>query len=131
MAQETNILIQTSTDGTTWTDLATIASNSTFYTDAGLAIAGHRYYRLIAKGDGVNTLDSDPTPAVDITNGFCSEYQAVLDQMTTDSVSHPSLAQNIINDTIVRLFKQIGVWAKLDVFYYFQQETGTKLPLVV
>lgn len=125
MAQETNILIQVSTDEATWTDLATIASNSTFYTDAGIAIGGQKYYRLIAKGDGINTLDSEPTPAVNITNGFCTEYQAVLDAATTAAIAHPSLAQNIINDTIVRLLKQIGKWTKFDVFFYFKQATGT------
>lgn len=127
MAQETNILIQVSSDNVTWSDLATIAANSTFYTDSAITLGSSKYYRLIAKGDGVNTNDSDPSASVNITNGFCTEYQAVIDyaENATPIVATPSLAQNIINDTICRLLVQIGKWVEFDFLYYFEQEAGT------
>ena len=125
MAQETNILIQVSNDEATWTDLATLTKGTVSYIDAGLALGTTKYYRTIAKGDGVNTLDSEPSTVVNVASGFVAQYQTVLDYATTNSIGTPSFVQNVLNDNMVRNILSIGKWSKFDVFYYFLQEAGT------
>jgi hypothetical protein len=132
MAQEKNILIQVSDDGATWTDLITLSKGTVSYRNEGLTLATTKYYRTIAKGDGVNTLDSDPSAAVSVASGFVQRYQDVLDKATTDGVGHPSFTQNLINDLIVRNLIQEGYLHESDktqdelvYLYYGEQEAGT------
>lgn len=125
MAQETNIVIQVSDDGVSgWLDIATQAPDSIGFIHTGVAPGSTKYYRTIAKGDGLNTLDSDPSLVVSITNGYSTGYQAVLDYAIANTIVTPSLSQNIINDTIYRKLKWEGILDKCDLFYYFKQEAG-------
>lgn len=123
MAQEVNHLIEVSNDGVTWTELGTAAGLS--FKHSGIAIPSTKYYRVIAKGNGVDTLDSPPSAAISISNGYSTEYQNVLNNATTLSISHPSLSQNIANDFICRKLVAAGKWVDIDVFWYWEQELGT------
>jgi len=132
MAQETNILIQISNDGATWTDLVTLSNGTVSHKHSGLTFGTTKYYRTIAKGDGVNTLDSDPSTVVNVASGFVQRYQDVLDYASTNSIGVPSFIQNILNDRIVRNFILAGIIDKsdkskdkLDILYYFKQEANT------
>jgi hypothetical protein len=132
MAQETNILIQVSDDGNTWTNLALLNPGTLSYTHTGIPSFSTKYYRVTAKGNGINTLDSLPSEVVSVTLGFHPRYQAVLDYATANSIGTPSEGQNIVNDNIIRNLVKIGVFHptdstqdKIDLLYYFRQESGT------
>lgn len=58
-------------------------------------------------------------------SAYSSEYQAVLDRATTLGYTHPSSAQKSKHDTMVRLLKSDGTWAKLDALYIFLND-GSK-----
>src|SRR5204862_100663 len=45
---ETSYVVQRSSDNTTWSTLATLAADTTTYTDTGLTEATLYYYRVIA-----------------------------------------------------------------------------------
>jgi len=55
---------------------------------------------------------------------FEAEYQAVLDRASFLGYTLPDLTQNIINNNIIKNFKNEGLWSKFDVFYYTKQ-TGS------
>ncbi|AVR43785.1 hypothetical protein C7S20_00025 [Christiangramia fulva] len=132
MAQETNILLQVSDDGLSWSDLVTLTNGSVSHRHEGLALGTTRYYRTIAKGDGVNTLDSPPSASVSVASGFVQRYQDVLDYANANAIGTPSFTQNLINDRIVRNLIKEGILHesdktqdKTDTLWYFQQEAGT------
>jgi len=132
MAQETNILIQVSNDGATWTDLVTLSNGTVSHKHSGLTLGTTKYYRTIAKGDGVNTLDSDPSTVVNVASGFVQRYQDVLNYASTNSIGVPSFVQNVINDNKYRNLIRAGFLHepnksldKLNVFWVFKQEAGT------
>jgi acyl-CoA-binding protein len=52
--------------------------------------------------------------------GFCDEYKAVYNSFTTPPSSLVAAAQ----DRMVRSLVSAGVWAKLDLFYLFAQESN-------
>lgn len=58
--------------------------------------------------------------------GFHPKYQAVLNYATANAISHPSGAQNIINNTIVASLDALGYWDECELFYFFRQESGTE-----
>jgi len=125
MAQETELLIEVSNDGITWTALDTKTTGSVSYNHTGLTGSSHKYYRVKAIGDGVTTSDSTYSDVVDATSSFCAEYQAVLTYAVANSIGTPTFIQNVKNDVIVRQLIKLGKWTSFDVFYYFKQETGT------
>jgi len=132
MAQETNTLIQVSNDGANWTDLVTLSNGTVAHKHSGLTLGTTKYYRTIAKGDGVNTLDSDPSTVVNVASGFVQRYQDVIDRANALSLGTPSFTQNLINDNIVRNLINQGYMSpsshtedKLDILWYALQENGT------
>lgn len=123
--EETGILIEVSNDGVTWAELTTLPKNSVSYIHSGLGSAELKYYRAKALGNEMTTSDSEYSSVVSATASFCTEYQDVLDYAVSNSIGVPSFSQNIINDVIIRQLLKMGKWTSFDVFYYFQQETGT------
>jgi len=73
VANETNIEIQRSNDGTTgWSTINTAAANTTSYDDNGLAASTTRHYRVRAVGDGVTYLTSAWSSVANATTGSAS-----------------------------------------------------------
>lgn len=72
-ADETSFVVQSAPDGSSWSDIATLAANTTSYTDDGLAPLTTRYYRVRAQNSagasGYSNVDSDTTgplpPSID------------------------------------------------------------------
>lgn len=58
-------------------------------------------------------------------SAYSSEYQAVLDRATALGYTLPTSAQKTKHDTMVRLLKSDGTWAKLDALYIFLND-GSK-----
>lgn len=54
-------------------------------------------------------------------SGFSAEYQAVLDYATANAITHPSGAQNTINNAIVVGLVACGAFTEFDNFWYFRQ----------
>lgn len=53
--------------------------------------------------------------------GFCAEYQAVYDAMTTPPDTDIAIQQNLMVETLIAG----GIWNKLDIFYLFAQQYNT------
>jgi hypothetical protein len=54
------------------------------------------------------------------SGGFCAEYKTIHDAMTNKPFSSVAQEQN----TLVKTLVDVGVWAKLDLFYLFAQESN-------
>ena len=61
--------------------------------------------------------------------GLDSDYQAVLDQATTQGFTAPSDTQQNLQSNIIKTLKAYGVWDKLDLFYLLagEQENFARL----
>lgn len=66
---ETNVLVQVSTNGTTYSTLATLGANSVTYAATGLTPGTLYYFRVINKGNGTTTTDSTFTQTSATTTG--------------------------------------------------------------
>lgn len=69
---ESNVLIQSSTNGTSFSNLITLAANTTSYPATGLTPGTLYYFRVINKGNGTTTADSTyaQTTATTSTAGY-------------------------------------------------------------
>jgi len=81
-----------------------------------------KIYESTAWGSGVtdNNISWGKSYA-DLAGGggdtFDTDYQAVLDQASTQGYTAPSAAQQTIQNTLVEDLKTAGVWSKLDALY--------------
>ncbi|MBV1952742.1 MAG: hypothetical protein KUG64_11185 [Cycloclasticus sp.] len=55
---------------------------------------------------------------------FDADYQAVLDRATTQGYTHPTDAQNIINNQTIVNLKIEGIWDELDTLWFFKQDAN-------
>jgi hypothetical protein len=55
---------------------------------------------------------------------FEPEYQAVLDYADANSIQKPSLTYNLRNNNRIKFAKQEGLYSKIDLLYFFDQEEG-------
>jgi hypothetical protein len=85
-SNETGFLIERSTDGTNFTQIATAGVNATSYLDTGLSASTTYYYRVRASGSGGN-----------------SGYSNVVSATTQAASSAPSAPTNLIATAISRV----------------------------
>jgi hypothetical protein len=55
---------------------------------------------------------------------FEPEYKLILEVATSKGYTLPSINQSIKNNKIIKELKEIGIFQKLDLFYYCKQEAG-------
>jgi hypothetical protein len=53
------------------------------------------------------------------SGSYLGEYQAILDRATALGYTHPSTAQKVKGNSLIRDLKEAGIWSLLDVFYVF------------
>ena len=72
----------------------------------------------------VTVNDASHSSSVDdvIVSIYSSEYQAVLNEATTQVFTLPSLASRAKQDRIIRNLKTAGLWSNLDVFYWLKDD---------
>jgi hypothetical protein len=127
MAQETNISVEVSDNGTTgWTQLALLPAGSTSYQHTGLNAGTTKYYRVKAKGNGTTTSDSLYTSVQSATtDAAAAVYEQESETLFLNMATQPSSERKGVIDTYIKALKDAGVWAKLDVLQVYAAHTNT------
>jgi hypothetical protein len=127
MAQETNISVEVSDNGSTgWTELVLLPAGTTSYQHTGLAASTTKYYRVKAKGDGTTTSDSLYTSVQSATtDAAASVYEQESDTLFINMATQPSSERKGVIDTYIKTLKDAGVWAKLDRLFVFAAHTNS------
>jgi hypothetical protein len=55
---------------------------------------------------------------------FTSEYQAILDEATTQGYTLPSAGQQVLQNQLIIDLNTANIWDKLDVFYVYANDAG-------
>ena len=64
------------------------------------------------------------------SNNYASEYQAILDEATTQGYTLPSTADQDLQNQIILSVKASGVWAKSDLILYFKGSGDKNFKLI-
>jgi hypothetical protein len=76
------------------------------------------------QGFFMSTVRGAAIGCVEPTVTTTAEYTAVRAKASALGYTLPSPAQDAINNRIIFYYKFVGLWDKMDVFYFFEQEAG-------
>jgi hypothetical protein len=125
IAGETGYRIERSTDGTTFTNIGTVAANVTSFSSTGLTAANEYYFRVVATAAGTestsggNVVMAGTTPTAAIPSPWIA-----LD-IGTPATTRGSTAFNATTGTFTVISGGADIWGTSDQFRFtYQQLTG-------
>jgi hypothetical protein len=127
VANETNIEIQRSNDGSTgWSTISTSPANTTTYDDDGIAASTTRYYRVRAVGDGVTYLTSGwSSVANGTTTAGGGSYDADAQSLFTAATTDPAF-KDAINQLYLDIKAEPGLYAEMYAMYFLFNSAAAK-----